>query len=126
MVMAGPDMQMADVSSRASTGSQAPAVPGEPEPRFRPRDQFWPYADLEEEPSEEELAKLDPAADWQGTVRYNLACHYALTGQKEAAIAALGEALVLNPGLRDWSKQDTDLACLREEPGYLDLYAALP
>jgi hypothetical protein len=30
------------------------------EPRFRPRDQFWPYADLEEEPSDEELAKLDP------------------------------------------------------------------
>lgn len=29
-------------------------------PRFRPRDQFWPYADLTEEPSDEELARLDP------------------------------------------------------------------
>jgi hypothetical protein len=28
--------------------------------RFRPRDQFWPYAELAEEPSEEELARLDP------------------------------------------------------------------
>jgi len=60
MVMAGPDIQMADVSSRASTGSQPPVVQGDPEPRFRPRDQFWPYADLEEEPSDEELARLDP------------------------------------------------------------------
>jgi len=29
-------------------------------PTYRPRDQFWPYADLEEEPSDEELARLDP------------------------------------------------------------------
>ena len=31
-----------------------------PRPAFRPREQFWPYADLEEEPSDEELARLDP------------------------------------------------------------------
>ncbi len=60
MVMAGPDIQMADVSSRAGSGPQPPVAHGDPEPRFRPRDQFWPYADLEEEPSDEELAKLDP------------------------------------------------------------------
>ena len=29
-------------------------------PPYRPRDQFWPYADLEEEPSDEELSRLDP------------------------------------------------------------------
>ena len=60
MVMAGPGIQMADVSSRAGTDPQPPAAHSDPEPRFRPRDQFWPYADLEEEPSDEELAKLDP------------------------------------------------------------------
>jgi hypothetical protein len=41
-----------------------PARPPQDEPaaapEFRPRDQFWPYADLEEEPSDEELARLDP------------------------------------------------------------------
>jgi hypothetical protein len=58
--MAGPDVQMTDISSRATTDSRPPDAPGEAEPRFRPRDQFWPYADLEEEPSEEELAALDP------------------------------------------------------------------
>ena len=51
---------MADVSSRAETASQTPGAGPDPEPRFRPRDQFWPYADLNEEPSDEELAKLDP------------------------------------------------------------------
>jgi len=60
MVMAAPDTQMADVSSRAGTGPQPPVAHSDPEPTFRPRDQFWPYADLEEEPSDEELAKLDP------------------------------------------------------------------
>jgi hypothetical protein len=33
---------------------------GDETPTFRPRDNFWPYADLDEEPSDEELAKLDP------------------------------------------------------------------
>jgi hypothetical protein len=51
---------MADVSSGAGTDSQPQPVQDAPEPVFRPRDQFWPYADLEEEPSDEELAKLDP------------------------------------------------------------------
>ena len=60
MVTAGSFTDMADVSSREGAGSQAPGSQHDPEPRFRPRDQFWPYADLEEEPSDEELAKLDP------------------------------------------------------------------
>jgi len=29
-------------------------------PRHRPLERFWPYADLPEQPSEEELAQLDP------------------------------------------------------------------
>jgi len=29
-------------------------------PRFRPHDRFWPYVDLPEQPTEEELAALDP------------------------------------------------------------------
>jgi len=60
MVMAGSSIEMADVSTRAGTGPEPPDVQHDPDPRFRPRDQFWPYADLEEEPSDEELAKLDP------------------------------------------------------------------
>ena len=30
------------------------------EPKFRPLERFWPYADLPEQPTDEELAALDP------------------------------------------------------------------
>jgi hypothetical protein len=29
-------------------------------PKYRPLERFWPYADLAEQPSEEELASIDP------------------------------------------------------------------
>jgi hypothetical protein len=51
---------MSDVSHRAGAGPGSPDVQNQPEPKYRPRDQFWPYAALEEEPSDEELARLDP------------------------------------------------------------------
>ena len=35
-----------------------PVLPDEP--RYRPLERFWPYADLSEQPSDEELAKLHP------------------------------------------------------------------
>ena len=31
-----------------------------PDPKYRPLERFWPYADLPEQPSDEELAALDP------------------------------------------------------------------
>ncbi|MBP1635399.1 MAG: hypothetical protein H6Q10_1973 [Acidobacteria bacterium] len=30
------------------------------QPRYRPRERFWPYADVPEEPTDEEIAALDP------------------------------------------------------------------
>jgi hypothetical protein len=30
------------------------------QPKFRPHERFWPYADLPEQPTDEELAALDP------------------------------------------------------------------
>ena len=30
-------------------------------PEYRPMERFWPYTDLPEQPSDEELARLDPA-----------------------------------------------------------------
>jgi hypothetical protein len=35
-----------------------PAVPEQP--KYRPLERFWPYADLPEQPTEEELAAIDP------------------------------------------------------------------
>jgi hypothetical protein len=51
---------MADPSRGASDSRQPQEIAADSPPRFRPRDQFWPYADLAEEPSDEELARLDP------------------------------------------------------------------
>jgi len=70
----------------------------------------------------EALLQFDDSPDWQGNTRYNLACHYALAGQKAKAIQELGPALELNPGLVEWSKQDSDLDSLRDDPAYQALY----
>jgi tetratricopeptide (TPR) repeat protein len=70
------------------------------------------------------LSELDESESWQGIVRYNLACHYALAGETETAIEKLREALELNPELIEWSKEDSDLSSIREEPGYVALYTS--
>jgi tetratricopeptide (TPR) repeat protein len=69
------------------------------------------------------MVDLDDNPAWRGAVRYNMACHYALFGDKERAIQELKEALELNPGLIEWSKQDSDLDSIREERGYQAIYA---
>ena len=66
--------------------------------------------------------ELSDNPDWLGVVQYNLACCYALAGQHERAINELGEALKLNPGLTEWSKDDSDLAAIRKYNNYKSLY----
>ncbi len=68
------------------------------------------------------LIDLDHSPDWQGNIRYNLACSYSLARQREKAIRELGEALKLNPFLIEWSQQDPDFDPIRGEPGYEELY----
>lgn len=36
------------------------AIDAEPAPKYRPGERFWPYVDLPEQPTDEELAALDP------------------------------------------------------------------
>ena len=64
------------------------------------------------------LLILDELPVWQGRAVYNLACYYALTGEKEIAIEKLGEAFPLSPDMIEWSMSDTDLDSIRDEPGY--------
>lgn len=47
-----------DDSSPAPEATSRAAA--EETPRFRPTDRFWPYVDLPEQPTPEELASLDP------------------------------------------------------------------
>jgi hypothetical protein len=51
---------MADPNATFDSPPSAPgATPAAPTPEFRPGDRFRPYAGLSEEPSDEELARLD-------------------------------------------------------------------
>lgn len=69
------------------------------------------------------LLDLDDSPEWVGTTNYNLACHYALTGKAKRAIALLREALTKNPELIDWSKRDSDLDGIRDDPDFETMYA---
>jgi tetratricopeptide (TPR) repeat protein len=64
----------------------------------------------------------EPAVE-RGLALYNLACSYSLAGKAEQAIAALKTAFALNPDLVEWSKQDTDLNPLRDQPAFQAVYA---
>ncbi len=68
--------------------------------------------------------QIDASPDFRGVAVYNLACFYALAGQKERAISYLGQSLKLNPSLTEWSKEDSDLISLRDDPAYQLLYNA--
>jgi tetratricopeptide (TPR) repeat protein len=68
------------------------------------------------------MVGLDEGSAWQGDVKYSLACHYSLLGDKADAIRELQESLVLNPGLIDWAKEDPDLDAIQGEPEYQAIY----
>ncbi len=75
-----------------------------------------------QEHAAEWLAGLDSAPDWRGTLVYNLACYYAINGQREKALDTLRQSLEMNPGLTEFSKQDPDLKSLHDDPKYQALY----
>jgi tetratricopeptide (TPR) repeat protein len=82
------------------------------------------YATRLQETGAEMLAALDDSDSWRGTALYNLACYYAIVGQKDKAITQLGQALRLNPDLVEWSTQDPDFASIRDDAGYRALYSS--
>ncbi len=70
-------------------------------------------------------ASVAAVADWPeryGIARYNLACFYALSEQKEKALHELRGALQLRPDLIKWSQQDPDLVSLHDDPAFQALY----
>jgi hypothetical protein len=66
----------------------------------------------------ETLINEDESLRWQGQSIYNLACFYALSGDKERAIENLGKAISLSSDMIEWSREDTDLTSIWDEPGY--------
>jgi tetratricopeptide (TPR) repeat protein len=65
--------------------------------------------------------QLDNSPGWQASVYYNLACYYAVTGNRSKAIDRLEKAFRLSPDLIAWSINDSDIDSIRDDPGYLNL-----
>jgi hypothetical protein len=68
-----------------------------------------------------QMLTLDESPAWRGQTIYNLACYYAMSGDNERALDRLGQAFSLSPDIVAWSKEDSDLTSIWEEPGYLAL-----
>lgn len=66
-----------------------------------------------------EKLKLFPS--WEANAIYNLACFYTQIGENKKAIANLKPAFLARPDLIEWSKKDSDLDPLREEPDFKKL-----
>jgi len=56
-----------------------------------------------------------------GGVRYNVACVYALGGEKDKAITCLQHAVQAGFAHRDWVENDPDLNSLRDDPHFKNL-----
>lgn len=65
---------------------------------------------------------LDDSRGWKGSLLYDRACVNAATGQPDAAVDHLREALQLNPALVEASKTDSDLDPLRDRADFQALY----
>jgi hypothetical protein len=68
------------------------------------------------------LLALSDAAQWQGTVYYDLACVYTLAGETAPALDALAHALRLHPDLKDWAQEDAHLTPLHTALGFKALF----
>ena len=71
---------------------------------------------------EDTAEKLRAFPSWKANADYNLACFFALGGEKAKAIEPLKTAFAERPDLIEWSKSDSDLDPLREEADFKALY----
>jgi tetratricopeptide (TPR) repeat protein len=69
------------------------------------------------------VEQMDAPATIRGGAVYNLACAYALAGQRAEALALLPEAFDLEPGLKALAREDTDLDSLRGDSAFAALLA---
>ena len=73
------------------------------------------YANHIQEQAAEEQKRLSNSDDWLGTVRYNLGCHYAITGQRDKALAQVKAGFELYPTLKKWAPDDPDLELIHDD-----------
>ena len=119
-----PDPTTRRHATAAEPGSLVLAVGGQPgkayevsdwEDRFRARGE-WSAGRREEALATIRKAAQDHPRD--GATFYDLACMEAMTGEHEAAIEHLGQAIALRPAAREWAAEDHDLDAIRDRPDY--------
>ena len=66
----------------------------------------------------EQALAIDPG---DAGVRYNVACLYALEGEKDRAFECLEKAVRAGFGNRAWIEKDPDLESLRDDPRFTAL-----
>ncbi len=64
---------------------------------------------------------MTPLAGDDGPVLYNLACIFALAGEKNRALEALDQAVGAGFTHREWVENDSDLNCLHEDSRYAEI-----
>ena len=72
--------------------------------------------------ADRQMVKMEPDSP---TAWYNLACSRALTGQADAAFAALEKAIALGYDDAEWMEEDEDFAPIRKDPRFGRLLAQL-
>ncbi len=70
-----------------------------------------------------DLGRLEPTDAVSGLGLYNLACLHARAGEVSPVIELLSQVFPYRPELKEWAKQDSDLAALRDLPEYQLLLA---
>jgi tetratricopeptide (TPR) repeat protein len=68
------------------------------------------------------IEQLDSSDVARGRNLYNKACSYTLAGRSADAIPMVVEAVKMAPNLLEWSKQDSDLDSLRDDPQFKTIY----
>ncbi len=64
------------------------------------------------------MIAVDDSPAMQGTIAYNLACHFAVNGQPQRALTVLAGALANRPELAEYAGQDLDFSSLRDDPAF--------
>ena len=72
--------------------------------------------------ADRQMVQMDPGSP---TAWYNLACSLSLTGQADAAFAALEKAVALGYDDAEWMQDDDDFAPIRTDPRFARLLAQL-
>jgi tetratricopeptide (TPR) repeat protein len=68
-----------------------------------------------------DILSLDDSPRMRGTILYDRACFYAVSGKLDQALQTLEQSLNLRPDLKEWASQDSDLNNLHADPAFLAL-----